>query len=61
MYLLNIVQFCNLLFLDLDFSCSYNRYNRVFAYGQSKLANVLHANELPRLFKVLNILLGTDD
>ncbi|XP_047321461.1 short-chain dehydrogenase TIC 32, chloroplastic-like [Impatiens glandulifera] len=26
-------------------------YNSIFAYGQSKLANILHANELARLFK----------
>ncbi|RVW42012.1 Short-chain dehydrogenase TIC 32, chloroplastic [Vitis vinifera] len=32
-------------------TCSYNRYSSPFAYGQSKLANVLHANELARLFK----------
>lgn len=28
------------------------RYNRLSAYGQSKLANVLHANELARHLKV---------
>jgi hypothetical protein len=30
-----------------------NRYNTVYAYGQSKLANILHANELARRLKVL--------
>ncbi|KAG6384322.1 hypothetical protein SASPL_155873 [Salvia splendens] len=29
-------------------------YNSMLAYGQSKLANVLHANELTRLFQVIN-------
>ena len=29
------------------------RYNSLSAYGQSKLANVLHANELARRLKVL--------
>lgn len=28
------------------------RYNRFSAYGQSKLANVLHTNELARRLKV---------
>lgn len=31
------------------------RYNRMSAYGQSKLANVLHANELARLLKVTDL------
>ena len=29
-----------------------DRYNGLSAYGQSKLANVLHANELARRLKV---------
>lgn len=32
------------------------RYNSVFAYGQSKLANILHANELSRQLKVFKII-----
>lgn len=33
------------------------RYNSIGAYGQSKLANILHANELARRFKVRIVLL----
>ncbi|XP_073064310.1 short-chain dehydrogenase TIC 32, chloroplastic-like [Primulina eburnea] len=32
-----------------------SRYNRLSAYGQSKLANVLHANELARRLKEENV------
>ncbi len=32
------------------------RYSSFAAYGQSKLANVLHANELARAFKVYKLL-----
>lgn len=32
------------------------RYNSLFAYGQSKLANILHANELSRQLKVFEII-----
>ncbi|RVX01912.1 hypothetical protein CK203_019497 [Vitis vinifera] len=39
----------------------HNRYSSLFAYGQSKLANVLHANELARRFKVLNLLLDKNE
>ncbi|RVW41999.1 hypothetical protein CK203_092888 [Vitis vinifera] len=42
-------------------TCSYNRYSSLFAYGQSKLANVLHANELARRFKVLDLLLDKNE
>lgn len=30
--------------------------NDFIAYGQSKLANILHANELSRIFKVSQVL-----
>ncbi|KAL6320815.1 hypothetical protein AAG906_008815 [Vitis piasezkii] len=32
-------------------TCSYNRYSSLYSYGQSKLSNILHANELARRFK----------
>ncbi|KAJ0476049.1 putative very-long-chain 3-oxoacyl-CoA reductase [Helianthus annuus] len=31
------------------------RYNHIYAYGLSKLANILHANELARHLKGVNI------
>jgi hypothetical protein len=31
------------------------RYGTIGAYGQSKLANILHANELARRFKVCSV------
>ncbi|XP_026406300.1 short-chain dehydrogenase TIC 32, chloroplastic-like isoform X2 [Papaver somniferum] len=35
-----------------------SEYNQLWAYGQSKLANILHANELTRRFKAFPLLLG---
>lgn len=32
-----------------------HRYSKQYAYGQSKLANILHANELARRLKVCRI------
>ena len=49
------------IFFNSVLTCSYNRYSSLFAYGQSKLANVLHANELARRFKVLDLLLDKNE
>lgn len=42
----------NLACVDLFLYFIISRYNSLAAYGQSKLANVLHANELARRLKV---------
>lgn len=42
-----------MLYLSLDRLC---RYSSFAAYGQSKLANILHANELAKRLKVYCLL-----
>ena len=42
----------NLLFIQLLLMVLYRRYNDKMAYGQSKLANILHAKELSKRLKV---------
>ncbi|GKV29195.1 hypothetical protein SLEP1_g38143 [Rubroshorea leprosula] len=39
-------------FILLPLDLIMDRYSRFTAYGQSKVANVLHANELERCLKV---------
>ena len=38
-----------------------HRYSSFAAYGQSKLANVLHTNELARLLKVCDLFHGIEN
>ncbi len=53
-YVLGLEVLINSLYFPLYFYLKFNRYNTIYAYGQSKLANILHANELARRLKVLN-------
>ena len=42
---------------QVSLMCKYlRRYKSLLAYGQSKLANVLHANELSRRLKVCDFI-----
>ena len=47
MQCIQIIVLCVFLIFSL-LSLRIYRYNNIFAYGQSKLANILHANELAR-------------
>ena len=55
-YVLGLEVLINSLYFYLNFYffLIINRYNSIYAYGQSKLSNILHANELARRLKVLN-------
>lgn len=46
--------------IDSNVYLSISSYTAILAYGQSKLANILHANELARHFKVHYCLLSTE-
>lgn len=47
-----IEQYYLVYFPKMTFTCLFS-YNSIYAYGQSKLANILHAKELSRILKVL--------
>ena len=55
-YVLGLEVLINSLYFYLNFYfyLIIDRYNSIYAYGQSKLSNILHANELARRLKVLN-------
>lgn len=46
---------CQMLLFSKLFLFTIYRYNSVYAYGQSKLANILHANDLAKRLQVLDI------